>query len=84
MSKDAYREAICSHVIRILREERERRGISMNVLAQRSGLAQSTVSRIEAELRTPSLDTLLRMTEVIGIKLEDTIAAARLAVDRRK
>ena len=56
----------------------------MNVLAQRSGLAQSTVSRIEAELRTPSLDTLLRMTEVIGIKLEDTIAAARLAVDRRK
>ena len=84
MSKDAYREAICSHVIRILREERERRGISMNVLAQRSGLAQSTVSRIEAELRTPSLDTLLRMTEVIGVKLEATIAAARLAVDRRK
>ena len=79
MSKDAQREAVCSHVIRILREERERKGISMNVLAQRSGLAQSTVSRIEAELRIPSLDTLLRMAEAIGVRLEDTIAAARLA-----
>lgn len=83
MSKDALREAVCSHVIRLLREERERKGISMNVLAQRSGLAQSTVSRIEAELRIPSLDTLLRMAEAIDVKLEDAIAAARLAARKK-
>lgn len=83
MSNDAQREAICSHVIRIMREARERQGISMNALAQRSGLAQSTVSRIEAELRTPNLDTLLRISEVLGLDLEDTIAAARLATRKR-
>lgn len=83
MSKDSQREAICSHVIRILRKERERKAISMNVLAQHSGLAQSTVSRIEAELRSPSLDTLLRMTEAIGVRLEDAIAAARLAAKKK-
>ena len=75
---------MASHVVRLLREERERKGVSMNVLAQQAGLAQSTVSRIEHELRTPSLDTLLRMAEVIGVKLEDTIAAARKAASRHK
>ena len=84
MSKNAFREAVASHVVRLLREERERKGVSMNVLAQQAGLAQSTVSRIEHELRTPSLDTLLRMAEVIGVKLEDTIAAARKAASRHK
>lgn len=83
MSKDAQREAVCSHVIRILREERERKGISMNTLAQLSGLAQSTVSRIEAELRIPSLDTLLRIADAIGVKLEDTLAAARIAARKK-
>lgn len=77
MPKTPFRQVIGSHVIRLIREERERRGLSMNTLAKRSGLAQSTVSRIEHELRIPNLDTLLRLTEVLDIKLEELIARAR-------
>lgn len=83
MSKAAFRNALSSHVIRLLRRERERRRVSMNVLAQRSGLAQSTISRVEHELRSPSLDTLLRIAEVLDVKLEHIFVEARRAASKR-
>jgi len=64
-------------VVRFLREERERRGLSMNVVAQRSGLSHSIISLVERDLRNPTLDTLLRMSEAIGIDLGEIITRAR-------
>jgi len=69
VSKNSLREAIAANVVRLLREEREKRGLSMNAVAQRSGLSQSIVSLIERDLRNPTLDTLLRIAEAIEIDL---------------
>ena len=77
MSKNSLREAIAANVVRFLREERERRGLSMNVVAQRSGLSHSIISLVERDLRNPTLDTLLRMSEAIGIDLGEIITRAR-------
>jgi transcriptional regulator with XRE-family HTH domain len=77
VSKNNLREAIAANVIRLLREAREERGLSMNVVAQRSGLSQSIVSLIERDLRNPTLDTLLRMAEAIGIDLGEILVQAR-------
>ena len=41
------------------------------------GLSQQSVSYIEREMRVPNLDTLLRITAVLRIDLEDVIARAR-------
>lgn len=74
--KNEVRVAVASNVVRLLRTEREKRGISMNLLAQRSGLSQSSISLIENNLRIPNLDTLLRITEVLEVNLGRVIQKA--------
>ena len=73
------RKAISSHVILLIREERERQGISMNVLAQKAGLHHATISLVERELRNPSLDTLVRIADVLNVDLGEVITKARKA-----
>lgn len=76
VSEDANREVISSNVIRLLREERERRGLSMNVVAQRAGLSHSIISLVERDLRNPTLDTLLRIAEAIEVDFGEIITKA--------
>ena len=76
MSADALREAISSEVARLLREERERRGLSLNMLAQKAGLSRQTVSYVEQEAQSPSLDTLLRLTLALEVDLAEIIKRA--------
>jgi len=78
------RDAIASHVARILREEREKRGLSMTVLAQRAGLSQSMISFVEREIRNPSLETLLRIAEVFELNLGEIIKRAYKAASKAK
>ena len=77
MSADKSLEAISSQVARLLKEEREKHGISLNVLAQKSGLSRQTISYVEQEVQNPMLDTLLRITSALEIDLEKIIAKAR-------
>jgi transcriptional regulator with XRE-family HTH domain len=70
-------EAICSQTARLLKEEREKRGVSLNLLSEKAGLSRQTISFIEQELRTPTLDTLIRITTALEIDLEKIIAKAR-------
>ena len=83
--KNNLRDTVTANVIRLLREERKKRGLSMNVVAQRSGLSHSIVSLIERDLRNPTLDTLLRIAEAIGIDLGEVITrASKLAARQRR
>ena len=59
-------------------------GISMTVLAQRAGLSQAMISFVEREIRNPSLDTLLRITEVLEVNLGDLIKTAYSAASKSK
>ena len=79
MAKHTQREAICSQVARLLREERERQGLSMTLLAEKCGLSQPMIGYVEQEARNPSLDTLLRITEALQIPLAEVIATATRA-----
>jgi|SRR6267143_1245386 len=53
----------------LLRQARERAGLSQRQLAQRAGTAQSVVARIERGLTSPSWDTLERLLEAAGYEL---------------
>ena len=84
MPKNDFRESVVANVIRLLREEREKRGLSMNVVAQRSGLSHSIISLVERDLRNPTLDTLLRISEAIEIDLGKVITQARKLASKQR
>lgn len=73
-------EAICEEIIRLLREERERRKLSKYAVAQRSGVSESMLSLVERGLRNPSLELMLRMTDGVGADLPALIKKAMTTV----
>ena len=84
MPTDPLRDAISSQVARLLKEEREEAGLSLNALAAKAGLSRQTVSYVEQEVQSPSLDTLLRITWAIGVDLEKIVSKARKQAAREK
>ena len=77
-------DQVLSHVARILREERERQGLSMTVLAERSGLSQAMISLFERAHRNPSLETLIRIAHVLQVDLSVVIRRAYKAASKKK
>lgn len=79
---DRTAEAVSAQVARLLKEEREKRHVSLNMLAQKAGLSRQTVAFIEQELRNPTLNTLLRLASALEVDLEKIIARARKRASR--
>ena len=83
MPTDPLRDAISSQVARLLKEEREKRGLSLNLLAEKAGVSRQTVSYVEQEVQSPSLDTLLRITWAMDVDLEKIVARARKLASKK-
>lgn len=81
---DKNRQAVCTRVARLLKEEREKRGLSMTVLAERAGLSQQMVSYVERGMRNPGLDTLIRLTEAMEVDLAELIKQAQATASKKK
>ncbi len=60
-------QKICAGVVRALRDERQRQGLSMERLAAKAGLSKGMVSLVERELRNPTLDTVLRISRALEV-----------------
>src|SRR6266576_5826231 len=54
-----------------LREERERRGVSLRELARRVGVSPSLVSQIELDRVNPSVSTLYALVSELGMTMSD-------------
>jgi transcriptional regulator with XRE-family HTH domain len=65
-----FNDIISSQVACLLKEEREKRGVSLNFLAQKAGVSRLTVSNVEQEDQNPKPDTFLRITSVLDVDLE--------------
>ena len=83
MASGIKQRAMCAQVIKLLREEREKRGLSKYTLSAQCGLAQQTISYMERGLRQPSFETILRIADGIGVNLEDVLKRAR-AMTKKK
>jgi transcriptional regulator with XRE-family HTH domain len=68
--------AATSRVIRLIREERVRAGVSIYRLSKRSGVSQQMIGYVERGLRIPSLDTLLRIANALDVDLSKVIKKA--------
>jgi transcriptional regulator with XRE-family HTH domain len=53
----------------LLREARERAGLTQKELAERSGVAQSTISAYESGKREPGVDALSKLLDAAGYEL---------------
>ena len=84
MPADKSARALCDQIVRILREERERRGLSKYTVAQRCGLSQQMIGYVERGLRAPSLETVVRLAAGLEIDLADVIARASRGLAGRK
>ncbi len=67
MASEKSQHAVCSRVVKLLKQEREKQELSMNVVAERAGLSQQMVSYVEREMRNPTLETLLRISAALKI-----------------
>lgn len=61
-------EEVASIVSSIIRRRQEL-GISQRDLAERCGIPQSSVARIETLKTTPKLDTLIKLMQALNLKL---------------
>jgi len=74
---DKQRQAVIANIAKALRDTRVRKGLSMSAVAERAGLSQQMVSYVERQMRMPTLDTLLRMSEALAINLSAIIRDAQ-------
>lgn len=56
-----------------LREARGRLGISLSALAERTGLTKGFLSQVERDLTSPSVGSLMRLCEALGIAAGDLL-----------
>lgn len=58
-----------------LKQLRQRRGTTLTELAAETGISTSTLSRLEAGLRRPTLEQLLPLARVHGVTLDELVDA---------
>ena len=68
----------------ILREIRKREGLTLEEVAQRSGLSIAVISRLERNQTTAELETLYRLARVFGMSATDLLAVAESRMAHRK
>ena len=65
-----------------LKHQRLRRDITLTTLADETGISASTLSRLEAGLRRPTLEQLLPLARYYGVTLDSLVDAPRTANPR--
>ncbi|MBE2204070.1 MAG: helix-turn-helix transcriptional regulator [Chthoniobacterales bacterium] len=78
MRKNPERENIIGRLRELLRDERLRQKLSINEVATRSGLSRAMVSGMEKGMRIPTIDSLLRIAEALGVDLYNVLEKATL------
>ena len=70
-AREGYEQARAGYEVgRMVRQLREARGLSQRELAKRMGTTQSVVGRLEAGGSRPTIATLGRVANALGLELE--------------
>jgi transcriptional regulator with XRE-family HTH domain len=63
---------------KVIREKRKQHGHSMETLALRAGISPTHCGRIERGEMNPTVDTLMKMTAVLGITGSELFTRAEI------
>lgn len=78
-SEDAAAWALATAIGVRVRAERRRREWSLEALAEASGVSRRMITLVEGGDANPSVGTLLRLAEALGLPLADLVAAPSVA-----
>jgi len=67
---------LSTELARSVRAHRQARSLSLGALARAAGLSKTSLSTIEAGLSNPSLETLWRLAEALGVSLGTLLGEA--------
>lgn len=81
LSRDAI-DAVLDVIGPRLRALRQRRGITLTELANSTGISQSTLSRLEAGQRRPTLELLLLLSRAHHVPLDELVGAPEVGDPR--
>ncbi len=56
-----------------IRATRKARNLSQDELARRSGVAQTTISRVETGVHEPQLPSIRRLAEVLDVPVKELV-----------
>lgn len=62
-------------IVSSLIKRRQELGLSQRALAERCGIPQSSVARIESSSVAPKLDTLIKLMQALQLKLQVAVAS---------
>ena len=62
-------------IVSFLIKRRQELGLSQRALAERCGIPQSSVARIESCRVAPKLDTLIKLMQALQLKLQVAVAS---------
>ncbi|MEO8556878.1 MAG: helix-turn-helix transcriptional regulator [Actinomycetota bacterium] len=66
--------AIATRIGRVIRREREKRGLSQEALSELAGINRSFLGEIERGMAIPSIVTLQKLADSLGVKLSELIS----------
>lgn len=68
---------------RIIRELREQRGLTQEVLSGLAAVSRSHLAEIETGHTNANVETLWKISEALGMKMSDLIRMVELAIERK-
>jgi len=83
VSFDAHAETV-NRVIVAFRDERRKRSISQETLARMAGMSRTGVRHVEGGEIRPTLYTLLKIAEALGLDLPEVLAKARTDASKKR
>ena len=76
MGLESESRAVCAQLFRLLKEERERLGLSKYAVAAKTGLSQQTLGYLERGMTSPSFDTVYRMARALNVEVGELVRRA--------
>jgi transcriptional regulator with XRE-family HTH domain len=68
----------------LLRQWRDRRGLSLHALAEKAGVSYVTITRIENERMSPTVAMLKKLAAALGISVREFFPVERRRPTRRQ
>ena len=68
----------------VLKVDRGRRGVSQEELGAQAGLHRTFISQLERGLKSPTIDSLFRICEVLDMPVSDLMRAVEAEMALRK
>ena len=60
---------------------RKKLGVTLEALAEKSGMTKSYLSKVERGLNTPSIATALKLAKALNVKVEELFSEDKVSLD---